>query len=354
MKNKIAVIIPVFNSEMYLEDCLRSVTDQTLKEIEVFCVDDGSTDNTSSIVLEFSKKDERIKHILTEHYGPGHARNIGIEASDSEFIVFMDSDDIYPNEATLEKLYNSALKNNAQICGGSWSELVDSKIVTRFSDAGYMFQNDGLINYRDYQFDHGYHRFIYSSEMIKKNNIVFPDYLRYQDPPFFVNAMICAKEFYALQEPTYCRRVKKEDPFDSPRKIFDLFLGLRSVFEIAEENDLKDLRARTAKRIGEHIPVITRRVMLSEFEGIADQFLNLCFDVNEKTGYEFPSFLVMLVSDHLAEKRTFRDYVQLWKKGGCGLAPDIKTIYVVYDVESDKGVRWYIRLFFNKLIRLIR
>jgi len=353
MKSKIAVIIPVFNSEKYLEDCLRSVTDQTLKEIEVFCIDDGSIDNTASIISEFSNKDVRVKHILTEHYGPGHARNVGIAASNSEFIIFMDSDDIYPNDAVLEKLYNSALENDVQICGGSWSELVENDIITSFSDTGYVFRENGSVDYKDYQFDHGYHRFIYSSDMIKKNNITFPDYLRYQDPPFFVNAMVCANRFYALREPTYCRRVKEEDPFDNPRKITDLFLGLRNVFEFAEEHDLKDLRARTANRIEEHIPAITRRVMVSGFEGIADLFLELCSDVNGRTGHEFPSFLMMLISDRIAGKRTFGNYIKLWKRGGCRLAPNIKTIYVIYDVKSDKGVRWYIRLFFSSLRKLI-
>lgn len=94
---KVSVIIPVYNVEEYLEDCLNSLLKQTLKEIEIICVDDGATDASPLILEEFEKKDSRIKVIHQKNAGAGVARNIGVSQAQGEYIGFVDSDDIvYP------------------------------------------------------------------------------------------------------------------------------------------------------------------------------------------------------------------------------------------------------------------
>lgn len=115
---KISVIIPVYNIEKYLARCLDSVISQTLKDIEIICVNDGSTDNSANILSVYAEKDERIKIITQSNAGISEARNIGIQKASGEFIGFVDSDDFIEKDF-YEKLYTSAIKNNADIACSS-------------------------------------------------------------------------------------------------------------------------------------------------------------------------------------------------------------------------------------------
>lgn len=90
---KVSVIIPVFNVEKYLRQCLESVLNQTLRDIEVICVDDGSTDDSTKILKEYADSDERVKVIYQENKGAGAARNTGMHAAKGQYLFFMDSDD---------------------------------------------------------------------------------------------------------------------------------------------------------------------------------------------------------------------------------------------------------------------
>ena len=95
---KISVIIPVYNVDKYLDECLDSVENQTLKDLEIICVDDGSTDNSAEILKNHRDKDNRIKIITKQNGGVSDARNVGIDASTGEYIAFLDSDDVIEEE----------------------------------------------------------------------------------------------------------------------------------------------------------------------------------------------------------------------------------------------------------------
>ena len=103
---KVSVIIPVYNVEDYLRECLDSVINQTLKDIEIICIDDGSTDNSLEILKEYAQRDNRIFIIDRENRGVGKSRNEGIEKANGEFVCFIDPDDLYPTNDILEKLLN--------------------------------------------------------------------------------------------------------------------------------------------------------------------------------------------------------------------------------------------------------
>lgn len=90
---KFSIVIPVYNSGKYLNECLDSVINQTFKDIEIICIDDGSTDNSLSILKEYEEKDNRIKVLSQEHRGVGAARNYGMDLAEGEYINFLDSDD---------------------------------------------------------------------------------------------------------------------------------------------------------------------------------------------------------------------------------------------------------------------
>lgn len=253
---KVSVIIPVYNVENYLKECLDSVQKQTLKDIEIICIDDGSTDSSSEILKEYAAKDKRIKVIFKENEGVGKARNNGILAAQGEFVAFMDSDDAYPNKKVLETLYNQALKHNVQICGGEFSLFTDNvrKLDQNFEDTfqGYLFDKDGEMEYKDYQFDYGYHRFIYNRQMLLEYEVFYPPYKRYQDPPFFVKAMITAGKFYAVDQATYAYRVGHKQINWTAEKIMDLLSGLKDNFDMAQTHHLEHLSNLTFHRFVQH------------------------------------------------------------------------------------------------------
>lgn len=248
---KVSVIIPVYNVEQYLRECLDSVINQTLKEIEIICVDDGSTDRSLEILKEYAKKDNRITVMRQENKGSGPARNNGIIKAKGEFIAFMDSDDMYPNKNTLEHMYTTAIKNNVLICGGSLNQLKDELLITdssKFED-GYTFEKNGIIEYKDYQFDYGYWRFIYNRQFLKENQLYFPDYLRGQDPPFFIKTMAMAKKFYALKEATYVYRVSYKQISWNERKAVDLFKGVADCLTYSKQYKLNKLHSKIVQRL---------------------------------------------------------------------------------------------------------
>ena len=247
----VSVIIPIFNKEDYIQACLDSVLKQTLENIEVICINDGSTDNSANIVKQYQEENANIILINKENTGVGDSRNIGMDLSTGKYICFMDPDDFYPNENVLKKLFESAENNATKICGGSFSSLKKGELITKFSGLNkkYTFEKEGLTQYSDYQFDYGFQRFLFDRDMVASNNIRFPTYIRFQDPPFFVECMAVAKEFYALTDVVYCyREAYKELNWNLSRKI-DLLRGLRHCIELSNRFDLMDLQKQTCSRI---------------------------------------------------------------------------------------------------------
>lgn len=116
---KISVIIPLFNRENSIKMALNSFLESSLRNIEAIVIDDGSTDNSASIVEEYCKKYDYISLIKTIHQGPGLARNLGIKKAQGEYICFMDSDDIIPKDAYLH-LYSMAKNKNADLVIGGY------------------------------------------------------------------------------------------------------------------------------------------------------------------------------------------------------------------------------------------
>ena len=113
-KTAVSVIIPAWNASSYLRQCLDSVTSQTLTDIEIICVDDGSTDDTSDILCEYAEKDTRISVIRQENRGAGAARNNALKYAKGKYLSFLDADDFFEPEM-LEKSYAAAEKNQADI-----------------------------------------------------------------------------------------------------------------------------------------------------------------------------------------------------------------------------------------------
>lgn len=111
---KVSVILPVYNVENYLRKCLDTITSQTLREIEIICVDDGSTDSSAQILEEYAKKDGRIRVLHQKNAGAGAARNLGMQYAGGKYLSFLDSDDFFETDM-LEKAYCQAEQYHAEL-----------------------------------------------------------------------------------------------------------------------------------------------------------------------------------------------------------------------------------------------
>lgn len=250
---KVSVVIPVYNMEKYIEQCLDSVLGQTLQEIELVCVNDGSTDNSLQILEQYQKKSDKVCIINQENQGVGKARNKGIEEASGEYVVFMDPDDYYLDDKILEDLYKAAKEQNVLICGGSLSEDHKDGKWIRKEFLGiytkYTFTEEKYIDYKEYQFDYGFYRFMYQREFLVKNDIYFPPYIRFQDPPFFVKAMIMAGGFYALPRVTYCYRYGHQNLKWDERRICAVLNGFIDNLKMSAEAELDELHRLTVDRM---------------------------------------------------------------------------------------------------------
>ena len=294
MHKNISVIIPVYNQEWYLETCLDSVLNQEGLSIEVICIDDGSVDQSLKLLKNFQQMDNRITVIHQENKGVAAARNLGLKKASAEYVCFMDPDDFYPDKHVLEDLYAAAKVNQALICGGAFSDYYHDtgEVVTTYTDPykPYMFDKDGMIDYRDYQFDYGYHRFIYSRKMLIDNHIFFPPYKRFQDPPFFVKAMFCAGKFYALNRVTYRYRCGHQEINWTLEKLIDLSKGICENLSFSEQHGLNELHAYTVQRLIDHgYAYINNRDLFCD-ERLQEQVCNLLLSVRkdmlQKSSYQ--------------------------------------------------------------------
>lgn len=265
----ISVVVPVYNMERFLPQALDSVISQSLGEIEIICVDDGSTDTSPQILAEYAARDPRIRVITQENRGVGPARNVGIRAARGEFVAFLDPDDFLPDDATYEALYRWAKEKRVKACGGSIHTFTkDGKFYVPEKSSGYScdqaFPRDGLHRFSEWQFDYGFYRYIFDREMLVENEIFFPDYIRYQDPIFCARALDAAGTFYALKRPSYIYRWGDQKiDYTVPRRVCDQLRGVRDLLKFSRERGYAKLHRLQIIRLFEefkpHILALVQR-----------------------------------------------------------------------------------------------
>ena len=192
---KVSVIIPVYNAQEYLTECISSVRKQTIAELEMLCVDDGSTDDSLRVMRELQKRDNRIHIFQQSNQGAGAARNLALKNAKGEFVCFLDADDYFLDQTALEKLYETAASKKIKICGAKFYKNFGNEIKF-INTYGNLYQNakeQGKLQFTDYQYDYYFTNYVYSRKFLADNDIQFPNYRRFEDPPFFVKAMFAKK-----------------------------------------------------------------------------------------------------------------------------------------------------------------
>ena len=295
---KVSVIIPVYNVEKYLSKCLDTILNQTLNEIEVICVDDGSTDNSLRILKEYAQRDRRVTVVSRENKGVGYSRNEGMKLATGEFVAFMDPDDYYPDASVLEVMYSKAVEHNVKICGGSLIVYDENrKVEIRKQEKNECFTEDEVRSYSDFQYDFGFQRYIYNRKLLEQNKIIFPHYARFQDPPFMIKAFVSAGTFYALKLYTYAYRWAHKTLNWTEEKVCHLLKGLRDDLLMARDSHLDDLFSLTLSRIQTKYKQELNLYNTGEIRSLKQEIMSICLQFARNKyadGSEKPKVSVIL------------------------------------------------------------
>ncbi len=215
MVPKVSIVIPIYNVAQFLVECLDSVVNQTLKEIEIICVNDGSTDSSLEIVKRYAAKDDRFVIINKKNAGYGHTMNRGIEKARGKYIGITESDD-YIMPRMYEQLYTIAEKHHLDVVKSDYYEFntISGRknldyIKTCNMDTSYY--NHPIVNSKEhilFHFKMNTWTGIYRTEFLRENNICHNETpgASYQDNGFWFQTLSLAKSVYFLNKAFYCYR----------------------------------------------------------------------------------------------------------------------------------------------------
>ena len=238
---KVSVLMPVYNLEDYIEHAMESIFNQTLKDIEIVCVNDGSVDNSYNILKKFASKYDFIKVFSQENKGAGPALNKCIEEATGEYIAFLDADDIYVDEDALEKMYKYAVKNDADMVAGNLKFVEDDyRIVDshHYKRELYKFcDKETSFSPSQYGIPFAFYKNIFKREFLNENNIRFPPYKRGVDTLFLARALVNVDRIYGIPVWLYGYNHqvgggfnKKLSDYDFITNFFKVFKGVFDVF----------------------------------------------------------------------------------------------------------------------------
>ena len=195
---KVSILVPVYNVKNYLNNCLDSLIYQTMQDIEIICINDGSTDGSFEILKEYAQKDSRIKLINKENSGYGASMNIGLDTATGEYIGIVEPDD-FANTKMFESLYNLAVKNDAEIVKSDYLFYTTKNNQSRKAGKITFFEANKVTDARKskklLKMAPSIWSAIYKRDFLVKNNIRFLETAgaSYQDTSFSFKALTLAQ-----------------------------------------------------------------------------------------------------------------------------------------------------------------
>ena len=251
MNYKISVIIPVYNADKHLKECLDSITNQTLKEIEIICVNDGSTDKSKDIIKYFATKNDNIKYLeMKKNSGSGPARNKGLKHSKGEYISFVDSDDVLIDIDSYKKLYDLASKKKANIVSANLKSINHNGVFIK-SQFSRDIKEDAQILPQKYGIPWYHMKNLYNRQFLENNKIMYPNYKRGQDPVFLIKVLVNVDCVYCIPIDFYGYRSKTADQkrINSEEKELDYIKHFRDVLEILEVSGFEEMYIEYEKKM---------------------------------------------------------------------------------------------------------
>lgn len=234
MQPKVSVIVPVYNVEQYLPMCLDSIINQTLKDIEVICVNDGSTDNSLKILETYAQKDKRIRVLSKDNGGLSSARNYGLRKATGNYVGFVDSDDEIDNDFYAQLFYLGDKYDTDIVCGIGYNtksidEYPEHAVVSDLRTKINLVRNGAVW-----------------SKIFKKdlfNNIKFPEGLYWEDNPVLLQLLIASRKVAYTNKAKYLYRDNPNsitrDPEKERKRICDSLIIMQQIKDIAVRQDKK-------------------------------------------------------------------------------------------------------------------
>jgi glycosyltransferase involved in cell wall biosynthesis len=238
--------MPVYNDEEYLEESISTIVNQSLKDVELICINDGSTDRSLEILEELQDKYGFIRIISQKNQGSGKARNAGIDLAEGEYIAFLDSDDRFIDSNALESMYDVAVLHDANMVSANLKGITVKNKLVNNNDGVERFVKEGVIKGSDYGIPYAFYKNIFKTSFIKEHNFKFPDLKRGQDPVFLSEIITKVDEIPILPIDLYGFRYaptgglskintfeKKWDYIKHFRETFDILCaaGFNDIFE---------------------------------------------------------------------------------------------------------------------------
>jgi glycosyltransferase involved in cell wall biosynthesis len=240
MDVKVSVIIPVYNAEKYLDKCLKSVVEQTLREIEIICVDDGSTDESLSILHGYEKADDRIRIITQENAGAGAARNRGMLEAKGEYLSFLDADDFFEPDM-LFLAYAKANEEKAQVLVFGSDRYREDE--DEFKEVSWTIRRQALPPYRPMNYltftDNVFKVFvgwawdkIFERKFVKEQGLLFQEQRTSNDLLFVFTAIVAAERIEVIDKVLAHQRRDNPDSLSNTRErswqcFYEALLALR-------------------------------------------------------------------------------------------------------------------------------
>ena len=240
---KVSIVVPVYNSQEYLKECIESLVKQTLEEIEIIFINDGSTDDSLMILEEYKRKyPEKVVVMTKENGGQATARNMGIEIATGEYIGFVDSDDSV-DISMFEKLYGTAKQSGSDFVecrykylqvkeDGSKKEILAYGNVRDYGKKSEMFIDPLVSPWNK----------IYKAEVLKKNRISFPEGVIYEDTAFFIKSIpYITKTSYVPEELVFhYLRPNSTMNASKDKRVGNIFDVLLDIIQFYDVNELRE------------------------------------------------------------------------------------------------------------------
>ncbi len=253
MPKDVSVIVTVYDRNELIDRCMESIVGQTFENIEILCINSNSGKKNRACIDAWCERDSRITRLdLDTGMTTAEERNEAIRIAKGEYIAFIDTDDFYYDSNAVEALVKSCVENNTDIAGSSIVEvnMLNEDVRTCFDGiyGKYVFDKDGILQFREYACDYGYKRFIYRRQFLSDNNIYFPPFEYMDDSVFIVRAMAAAGHFYSVSRALYAQM--------SPRPVMwtdrianDILKALSMNLTTAVECDIEGLKTLIINRI---------------------------------------------------------------------------------------------------------
>lgn len=247
---KVSVIVPGYNVEHYIKECLDSLLNQTLQEIEIICVNDGSKDKTLEIMTEYSKKDQRVVVVDKPNGGLSSARNAGLEKGKGEYILFLDSDDYLASNA-LEVLYEKAAENDADdVLYSAESFFEKEELKEKYASYTTYYDKKGVyegvyggkelysLQTEQNDFKSSACLQLIRRSLLEQNQIRFYEGILHEDHLFTMQVLTYSEKVCCIEDKLYKRRVRDDSIMTAEkgfRNAYGYFVTIEEMYQMLEK-----------------------------------------------------------------------------------------------------------------------